>query len=451
MTSSLIRPSLPAGNNCRIALAGIDLWITPRIDNVFVYDTDLDIDRLKEALSRTLTAWPLVCGQFLVLDGENYVIEMSDNAIPFSLFNNTELARWPHDRTVVFNSVDGLLPPFLDEVKSEQLLKSSSYEPLFRLKVTRLIQSGEWVMGTSWAHVLGDAFACLNFLHTLSCFYQQVECPVLAPSFERRLWRCEEADQSLLPTMKHLCDAVSTEENLRKVMNEELTHDQLNIHFSGKQLVRLLALCDDTSLTIHDIMIAYIILTLNTSCFQKEEEIIRYTNNIVNYRGVSDSIAPPNLIGNCTLRMISENFDNPYSLSNIARSIRRSILRSRDPQFLEHWLATADDLMRNMARNGLEVNIDHFQNGIIVNSNFRYDWARSVDLGHTDKCRFHTEGTTSLFLRVFRLNPIYDGTQWKTRDREGAEVAFRIEKNMRKKFLDVWQRDIHENFVHVKK
>ncbi|CAF2795490.1 unnamed protein product [Rotaria sp. Silwood2] len=446
-----IFPSSFTGANRRIELAGTDLWITPRIDNVFVYPSNLDLNRLNDALGHILTLWPLVCGRLLLLDEEHYVIEMSDKAVPVTILDNTELRQWPLNSNVVWDTVEGQLQPFLDEVQTTKLWHGSPDEPLFRLKITRLVQSGEWVLGTSWAHVLGDACACLNFLHTFSRFYQQMEIPILLPSFERRLWSKNEVDRSLLPTMRHLCDALSIEQIQEKMRTEQETHVQVNVHFSGEQLARLRTLVDDSTLTIHDIMIAYIILTLNVSCFQKDETIIRHTNIIVNYRGVSNSITVPGLVANCTLRVLSENFDNPYSLLNIAQSIRRSILKSRDRKFLESWLATADELMRDMAHNEHEANTDHFENGIVVNSNFRYDWAGLVDFGYSDKCRFYTDGTSDLFLRVFRLNPIYDGTQWIMRDREGAEVAFKFEKNILKNFLDAWQRDVNENFINVKK
>ncbi|UJR06832.1 hypothetical protein I4U23_011120 [Adineta vaga] len=171
---------------------------------------------------------------------------------------------------------------------------------------------------------------------------------------------------------------------------------------------------------------------------------------IINYRNVSDSIAPPNLMANCTLRMLSENFDDPYSLSSIAKSIRHSIIRSRDPSLLESILATGDGLMRDLAHDNREVNTDHFPHGIIINSNYRYDWADSVDFGHVNKCRFYTHGTAPLFLRVFHLNPIFDGNQWIERDQRGAEITFRIEKRTKQKFIAAWQRDINDNFAHVK-
>ncbi len=62
--------------------------------------------------------------------------------------------------------------------------------------------------------------------------------------------------------------------------------------------------------------------------------------------------------------------------------------------------------MRDLAYDGREVNIYHFPHGIVIDSNYRYDWTDLVDFGHVDNCRFHTDETTPLFLRVFHLNSI---------------------------------------------
>lgn len=450
MNSWLIPPTTPTGKNHRIELSGIDLWIIPRIDNVFVYPLHLNIDRLKEALGRTLSLWSLIAGRFLLINDKNYIIEMSDNGIPLSFVENTELIQSPFDDYVVRDSTKNELEIFLDTIETNKLLHGSLDEPLFRLKITHIVQSGEWIMGTSWAHVLGDAFSCIKFLNTLSRFYQQLEPLEPLPIFERRLWNQENIDQTFLPMMKHLTNSLSIEETLEKYLIEQITHDQINIHFSNEQLIQLYSLVNNKLLTIHDVIIAYIIVTLNTECFDNNEELIQYTNIIINYRGVSDSIAPSGLIANCTLRMISESFDNPYSLSNIAKTIRQSIIRSRDPLYLQSLLPTADKLMRDIAHKNRQVNIDHFQHGIIINSNYRYDWADSVDFGYKNKCRFYTDGTASLFLRIFHINPIFNGNHWINRDQQGAEIAFRIEKKFKEKFINVYQNDIKRNFARLK-
>ena len=94
----------------------------------------MDIDRLKDALGRTLHRWPIVAGRFLVDDGEHYVIDMSDNPIPVSFCDNIELARWSSSTDVVHDAGEGCLQPFLDEVKTEELQRSSTFEPLFPLE-----------------------------------------------------------------------------------------------------------------------------------------------------------------------------------------------------------------------------------------------------------------------------------------------------------------------------
>jgi hypothetical protein len=89
-----------------------------------------------------------VAGCFLLLDDEHYVIEMSDNGIPVSLIENTELNKCPLNWNVVLDSVEDQLLAFLDEVQYEKVVRNSPDEPLFRLKITHLVQSGFYTDGT---------------------------------------------------------------------------------------------------------------------------------------------------------------------------------------------------------------------------------------------------------------------------------------------------------------
>jgi hypothetical protein len=356
------------------------------------------------------------------------------------------------DSNVIVGKNEKLLPVFIDKVQVTKLFNNSSEEPLIRLKLTRIVQSDEWVLGISWYHVLGDAAACLHFSNTLSRFYQQMEPTEPLPTFERRLWREDEADQSLLSIMKQLRDAKPSEVILKTFLADQVNYDRLNLHFSGEQLTKLRTLAGGNSVTIHDALTAYVILTLNIYCYYNNDQyLILRTNTAVNYRNVSDSIASQGQVANAVFMMLSDNFDDPYSLSNIAKTIRRSIIRSRDSKFLEPWLATADGLMRKNVKNNKLADLGRFPNEVVVNSNFRYDWASLVDFCYTDKCRFYTAWTGALYLRVFRLNPEKDGNKWLSRDRDGAEVSFRIEKDLKENFINAWKQDISENFENVKK
>lgn len=452
MTNLLVHPSSPTGNNRRIELAGLDLWIIPRIDNVFVYPAELNIERFKDALSRTVSLWPLVMGRFLMLAGEQFFIEMSDNGVPVTICENTELEEWPLNNNAVADIVKSPLLPFIDGVQTMNLIKNPAEEPLLRLKLTCIVKSGEWVLGASWAHILGDASSNCNFLHTLSRIYQQLEPLEPAPIFERRLWRPEEADQSLLPLIKELYNAKSLEEVTQSFLSGQETHVQLNLQFSSKQLSRLRELIADRSVTIQDALTSYIILLLNTHCFKNDDEhIILRTNTAINIRGISDMIAPIGLVANAVIVMSSEKFDDPLSLSSIAKTVRQSIIRTRDPKFLEPCLATADGELRKMTRERRLPYLGPFPNDVTVNSNLRYDWAQLVDFGYTDKCRFHTHWTGRLYCRVFRLNPIKDSNgRWLPRDRDGAEVCFRIAPELKDTFMNAWHKDVTENFANIR-
>ncbi|CAF3924988.1 unnamed protein product [Rotaria sp. Silwood1] len=451
MTSWLVSPSLPTGNSRRIELPGTDLWIIARTDKVFVYPSELNIEQFKDSLSRTLSIWPIVAGHFLLLDDGHYLIEMSDNPIPVSYTENTDLSAWPVNLNIVSELHQNPLVPFIDGVDVVKLIPGSQYEPLIRLRLTRLVQSGEWVLGVSWAHLLGDAAALLNFLSTISRIYQHLKPFEPMPVFERRLWLEEEIDLSFLPLMKHLTYAGPLQEMFQHFGSWKDTYEQLSIRFSGEQLAKLRELAGGNEVTIQDSLSAYIILTLNTHCYLNDDKrrILR-TNTTVNYRGVSDSIAPAGLVSNAILQVLSDDYDDPLALTSIAKTTRRSIIRSRDPKFLERYLATADKLMRKIARENLLANWNQFPNEALVNSNYRYDWVELVDFGYTDKCRMYTAWTGPLYLRVFRLNPIKEGAEWSPRDRNGAEVAFLIENDMKDKFLRAWQKDVEENFVNVK-
>ncbi|CAF2883993.1 unnamed protein product [Rotaria sp. Silwood2] len=452
MTSTfLVYPSVPTGNNCRIELAGLDLWRMARIDNVFVYPSEINIDCFNDALSRTLTLWPLIAGRSYLDNNEDYFIEMCDNPIPVTLNNNYDLVQWPFDSNVIVDFYKNSLSTYIDEVQTTKLFDNTQNEPLIRIKLTHIIQSNEWIFGISWAHELGDAYSCLKFLNTLSCLYQQIKPNESLPIFERRLWKSDEIDSSLLSLMKHLRDAKTFEEMWRKFMIDQEAYDQVNLCFSNKQLIKLRILAGEDNITLQDALTAYIILTLNTYCYDKNDErhILR-TNTSVNYRGVSDSIASHSQISNSVLMMLSDNFKDSYSLSSIAKTIRQSIIKSRDSKFLERWLATANDAMKKMIHNNRLADLGFFSNEIVVNSNLRYDWANLVDFGYKDKCRFYTGWSGAFYLRVFRLNPIYNGNEWLPRDKNGAEVIFRIEKNLKENFMNVIKRDMNENFENVK-
>ncbi|CAF1338068.1 unnamed protein product [Rotaria sordida] len=420
------------------------------VDNVFVYPT-LDIKQLQNAIGRTISLWPIVVGRLCITDNEHYSIELSDNPIPFTYVENDELERWPilpvaiDDRTI--------LQSFVDSVPSEP----TQDDPLVRFKVTRLVRSNEYVLGVSFYHMLGDADSYIHFLSDLSRFYQGLEPLSPKPSFERHLWIKKDApraiDSSLMPLLQPLQDARPRDIIIAKVVEEHTTTDPVQISFSSEQLTKLHSLAGQgiESITIQDALTAYIIVTLNKYVLVSDNEHIRRTNTIINYRGISDTLAPRGQVDNSIMFMLSDDFDNPLSLQCVAKTIRASINKARNEEFLERWLITIDLMMRKIHKEGKAWNFASYPNEIWFNSNLKYDWASKVDLGMKDQCRFHTVGVSKLKCRVFPLNPIQDVDGNWTRDHGGAEVSFRIPKeDCKNKFIAAWNNDVKENFMNFK-
>jgi hypothetical protein len=440
--TSYIDAYSPSGNGRRITLLGTDL-IFGGIDNVFVYPT-LDIDRLQNALRQTLSFWPILTGRIIIENDDQYIIECSDHPIPFIYTENDQLKCWP-DLPVVVDDMT-ILQPFIDSVQYKPEI-----EPLLRFKVTHLLLSNEYVLGTSFSHLVGDAESNIHFLNDLSRIYQHLEPVLPRPIFERQLLKKEDADFSL-PLIIELSEkAEKIEIILNRITKEQLETDPVTMSFSSQQLVQLRSLIgDNDEVTTHDTLCAYIILTMNKCLFSTTDDHIRHARIVVNYRGTSDSLTPDGHVGNSFLLIPSSDFPNPLSLLSIAKTIRQTIKSVRNEDLLNKWINTADILKKQLLKDG-RLTFLWNENEVVFNSNFKYDWADQVNFGMINQCRFHTMGLYKFYCRIFQMNPIKGEEGHWIRDSKGAEVAFRIPKGEGKeKFLKTWNKDIEENFANVK-
>jgi len=447
-----VSPSPATGNNRRIELAGMDLLLAVHINNVFVYPDEIKIDRFQDALSRTLSLWPLVAGRTVLENGDRYFIEMCDNSIPIAVVENNDLNEWPFNSDAVVELGNKVFLTLIDFVDAKKLFKNSSEdEPLVRFKLTHIVQSNEWALGVSWYHPLGDAEPCLRFCNTLSRFYQQLEPLPPMPIFERRIWQADDVKPSILPIPWQFQDAQPLDLSGATVMRQQADYTPVKIRFTGEQLATLRKLAGGDSITIQDAMTAYIIVTLNTHCYKDQSDrMMLHTITVTNVRGVADSIAPQGLVSNALFMMVSNDFPDPYSLSSVAKTIRQSIHQERDPEALAPAIAAVDQILRKNVKERKSANPELVPNELAVNSNYRYDWAGLFDFGYTDKCRFYTHWCGPLYLRVFRLNPEKQNNEWLPRDRHGADVSFRLEKELTEKFLDAVKQDTANNFQNLK-
>jgi hypothetical protein len=93
--------------------------------------------------------------------------------------------------------------------------------------------------------------------------------------------------------MKSFRNADKRQVILARCAKEQTETDRINMSFSSQQLTKLRALVEDCDeVAKHDAVCAYIILTVNKHLFQTIDIHMRHAYIVVNYRGVSDSLAP---------------------------------------------------------------------------------------------------------------------------------------------------------------
>ncbi|CAF4922858.1 unnamed protein product [Rotaria sp. Silwood1] len=201
--------------------------------------------------------------------------------------------------------------------------------------------------------------------------------------------------------------------------------------------------------TVHDVLNAYMIVTMNRNSIQISNEYFQRAYILVNYRDILHSIAPAGHVANSFVIMLTSDFPNPFSLISIAKTIRQAINKCRNEDFLMKWIPTVDLMMRQIIKDD-ELICVWDTNEVVINSNFKYDWSNQVDFGMINQCRFHTMTSLKSYFRIFRLNPIKNKEGHWIKDHDGAEVSFRIQKDdMKNKFLETYRKDIETNFINV--
>jgi hypothetical protein len=155
------------------------------------------------------------------------------------------------------------------------------------------------------------------------------------------------------------------------------------------------------------------------------------------------------------MHILSDDFSDPYSFSTIAQTLRHSIKKAREEPFALSQIAT-EHLAREQRNEKqlndkqLKPNRGYFNNEIVINSQYKYDWVEQVDLGMTNQCRMHVAHTEKLDFRVFRANPVRENDGTWTRDVGAAELSFRLPNGPQKEiFLQTWKNDVEEHFTGV--
>ncbi|KDQ11318.1 hypothetical protein BOTBODRAFT_35402 [Botryobasidium botryosum FD-172 SS1] len=438
----LVTPSLPTalGTRERLEIPGSDLLVL-FVHNVHVLPDAIKEDKFCDALVATLAVYPHAAGR-LKREGDNndWHIALTNSPVPVFVSVCDDDAVVPEDR-VVQDDNSRLLP-------HSRVVVTNADEPLLRFKITNFRRTGETALGISWHHVLGDAYALLCFTHTLSSFYQGLPSPYPQPTFAKHFFSPPPIDPATVSTfeaiMPHLVndyDRVGLIEKLTKMLEET---EQVHLRFSKSQLEEIRDrvhqdAVDGETFSRQDCLTAYLVTVLTRVLDVPVQRVI----TVLNYRNISDRpFAHSNLAGNSISVTFSSIIaaDDVLSLSAIARAVRASITRARDPEFEEMWMTFASYYMKRTADADRSPWYGPDEGEANVNSNYGFDW-NAAHFGFPGRARFYTAFLLDRQFRVFRANPtkLKDGT-WVSN--EGAvDVAFRIWREAAEKAADVVRAD----------
>ena len=170
----------------------------------------------------------------------------------------------------------------------------------------------------------------------------------------------------------------------------------------------------------------------------KNEKINR-VNLIMNNREISLSLFSQGQVDNSIGFMLSDQFVDLYSLSQISKTIRLSIKKNRNEEFIIRWLRIVEYLMSKIQLECKAWNYCFYSNEIHINSNIKCDWSDQVDFG-----------INSYKFRFFHQNPFKDQNGFWIRDQQSIEVTFRIDKGQKKdQFIQQINKDIKNNFQNI--
>ncbi|KDQ11322.1 hypothetical protein BOTBODRAFT_457979 [Botryobasidium botryosum FD-172 SS1] len=438
----LVTPSLPTalGSRERLELPGSDLFVV-FISNVHVLPGAIEENKFRDALAATLAVYPHTAGR-LKREGDNndWHIALTNSPVPVFTSVCDDETVVPEDR-VVQGDNSRLVP-------DAHVAATNADEPLLRFKITYFKQTGETALGITWNHVLGDAYAFLRFTHTLSSFYQGLPSPYPKPTFARHFFSPPLTDPSTvsafeaaMPYLVKCYDLTSFLASYVKVLQET---EQVHFRFSKAQWKEIRdkvheGAADGETFSNQDCLTAYLTTVLTRVLNAPIQRVL----NVVNYRNISDRpFAHLNLAGNSVFMIPSSviSTEDVSSLAVIARSIRASITRARDPDFAEMWITFVSYYMKRTAdADGLTWCVPE-ESEILVNSTYGFDW-NLAHFGFPGRARFYTSGVLDRYISVHRANPtkLPDGT-WISN--EGAvDISFRIRREVAEKVENAVRAD----------
>ncbi|KAG1776997.1 hypothetical protein EV702DRAFT_1197661 [Suillus placidus] len=201
-----------------------------------------------------------------------------------------------------------------------------------------------------------DATAFFRFTHAFSQFYQGLHLVYPTPTFEKPIFPepSELTIEELRPLMHYLHELYSEEELRKKYSGRVHNSERVNWFFERQGLETLCTSLRQRSpsaasrLSIHDSLSAYVVTVINRILPSQ----IRKIKTTDSYRFSGASFAFPDVAGNAIIDALTALPANSTNMTNIATSIRETLVHYRQHEVISTWMSAASHLMLVAAKAG---------------------------------------------------------------------------------------------------
>ncbi|OCH93975.1 hypothetical protein OBBRIDRAFT_801484 [Obba rivulosa] len=413
-----------------------NLIVSFTVDTAHVVPTLLDIPRLKQALSRTLSAYPLYAGRLERPQGpqDHWKIRFSNEGILVKVRQSDA------QQVVPVNTVVQSPWTFSEQISVAKTL-SGENEPLMKVAIIHYIVIGYTSVGFSCAHVI---YQGLPPLDPPPKYMTAPPTPVKEftnfdiPSMEQT-YALDDTPPHLDPHREKVVrvDIRFTAQQLMDIQRAEATRKTKHIGCK-----RAVLLCPGYARRFarevsHD------------GRHRGSARGALHSDNGTQARGtvpLSSNAGCNGLIWTITERCRHPEQCKPWSLSCTARRIRLSLIGGRSPEFVADMSAYCGHKFQEAAESSRGLDFSPPPGHMTVNSTYKYDWT-SAHFGYPGQTQFfHTVLPSPRYIKIFQANPqvIEDGS-WR-RDQGMAEVTFYLQTRVKSRFIDILKA---EHILHA--
>ncbi|KAJ3551692.1 hypothetical protein NM688_g4560 [Phlebia brevispora] len=438
----VVKPLSPTvlDGHSHYTLRNTDLNLAFKVDTAHIIPGPLDVARFDEALAKTLSVYPLYAGRLRRgQDKRPWQIHLTNDGVPITILYSDAGKEVPHN--CIIQSPWTLSQP----INVRKQWDHGSDDPLLRVTITQFTKLESTAIGLSASHVVGDGTTIMRFMRLLSQNYQGLEPLDDMPSYTPippypvdtdAVKRIEELP---MPVFRNMFSIHDVPPFLRPGWRKAL---RVDLRFTKPQVaqiqagVRAMAANEDDARRISRqdalwALLVYCMSRVDPECFPQ------HLSTIMNSRGIEPR--PVTAMTNSLIWALTDPVADPTSetMYSIARRVRESVDRVRQPGFAAAWDAVHDPVALETANSDLAQNFVQPPGDFVLNSTWRFDWA-SAHFGYEGKTRFfHTQLDAPRFAKMFQPNPevMPDGSIQPSP--YNVEVTFCLYEDARERFKPV--------------